>query len=163
MATGDRGRARTTASAKALQTCGSGVLRTPRSIPRDAAAIAWWGPNRTTAARWGGGRADLTTRSLPAETSARESEYQRDQEQNQGDEKHDLRHPDRSSGNPAEAQHGRDQRDDQQSDNQAQHGRTSLTRLPRDNSQRTKTFLDRCRSSWKARQILRFWVTMRPA
>src|ERR1700682_4597809 len=78
----------------------------------------------------GGGRADPTIRSLPAEASAREPEYQRDQEQNQRDEEHDLRHPDRGPGDAAETQHGRDQRDDQQRDNQAQHGLTSLTPRP---------------------------------
>src|SRR6266852_6660298 len=77
----------------------------------------------------GGGRDDPTIRYLPAEASAGESEYQRDQEHNQRDEKHDLRQPDRRPGDPAEAQHGRDQRDDQQRDNQAQHGLTSL--MPR--------------------------------
>src|SRR6266581_5397469 len=102
----------------------------------------------------GGGRADPTIRYLPAEASAGESEYQRDQEQNQRDEKHDLRHPDRRPGDPAEAQHGRDQRDDQQRDNQAQHGLTSLTPLPPVNSRPRKTFL--ARGDWAALPRQRF-------
>src|SRR5439155_12508286 len=89
----------------------------------------------------GGGRADPRFVPLPAEASTGESEYQRDQEQNQRDEEHDLRHSDRSPGDPAEAQHSRDQRDDQQSDNQAQHGLTSLTPRPSINSRWSKTFL----------------------
>jgi hypothetical protein len=73
--------------------------------------------NRTTAARVGGGRADLTILVLPAEASAGEPEYQRDQEQDQRYEKHDLRHAHGGSSNSTEAENRRNQGNDQQSDN----------------------------------------------
>src|ERR1051326_2912028 len=110
--------------------CRRGARRGACCVPGLVPAVRHPSPRRTTAALMGGGRADPTIGSLPAEASAGESEYQRDQEQNQGHEKYDLRHPDRCPGDPAEAEHGRDQRDDQQRDNQAQHGLTSLMSLP---------------------------------
>ena len=78
---------------------------------------------RASAGRW---RCPRSRFLLDARAPAREADYGRDQEQDDGDEEDRLGDFDGDAGDPAEAQNARDQCDDQKRNDPTQHDTTSV-------------------------------------